>query len=469
MIIKNRVISGLLDIYDVQDYVRMLEEIVEFSSDGFYITNSEANTIYMNKSYERITGLRREDLICRNMGDLVDSGIISEATSFRVLKDKKPVTINQTFNTGKRALVVSTPFLDKNNDILMIVTKVRDITELKLLEQKYKKSTDENIKYKSLIEELKLQDASSDYIVAEDESMRNLLLMAKRVARVDTTIIIYGETGTGKELIAKYIYNNSNRANKPFVKINCGAIPESLIESEFFGYTEGSFTGAVKGGKSGIFEAANDGTLFLDEIGELPLNMQVKLLRVLQDGEVMRIGSNKSINVDVRVIAATNRDLEDLVKKGRFREDLYYRLNVVPLIVKPLRERRLSIIPTAEYLLKVYNEKYKLNKIISKEAYKYFYDYNWPGNVRELSNLVERLVVTSSNDEISVNNIPEQLIEEVMIDSAKKDASKLKDVLNGIEKSMIINAYNRHGNVRDAAKELGIDASTFVRKRKKYV
>lgn len=469
MVIKNRVISGLLDIYDVQDYVRMLEEIVEFSSDGFYITNNEANTIYMNKSYERITGLRREDLICRNMGDLVDSGIISEATSFRVLKDKKTVTINQTFNTGKRALVVSTPFLDKNNDILMIVTKVRDITELKLLEQKYKKSTDENIKYKSLIEELKLQDASSDYIVAEDESMRNLLLMAKRVARVDTTIIIYGETGTGKELIAKYIYNNSNRANKPFVKINCGAIPESLIESEFFGYTEGSFTGAVKGGKSGIFEAANDGTLFLDEIGELPFNMQVKLLRVLQDGEVMRIGGNKSINVDVRVIAATNRDLEDLVKKGRFREDLYYRLNVVPLIVKPLRERRLSIIPTAEYLLKVYNEKYKLNKIISKEAYKYFYDYNWPGNVRELSNLVERLVVTSSNDEISVNNIPEQLIEEVMIDSAKKDASKLKDVLNGIEKSMIINAYNRHGNVRDAAKELGIDASTFVRKRKKYV
>jgi len=467
-VLKKRGINGLLDIYDVQDYVKMLEDTIEFSYDGFYITNNEANTIYVNKSYERITGLRREDLIGRNMADLVDNGIISEATSFRVLKDKKPVTINQTFNTGKKALVVSTPFFDKNNDILMIVTKVRDITELKSLEQKYKKSTVENIKYKSLIEELNLQNASSDYIVAEDESMLNLLLMAKRLARVDTTIIIYGETGTGKELIAKYIYNNSNRSNKPFVKINCGAIPENLIESEFFGYTEGSFTGAVKGGKSGIFEAANDGTLFLDEIGELPFNMQVKLLRVLQDGEFMRIGSNKSINVDVRVIAATNRDLEEFVRKGRFREDLYYRLNVVPLVVKPLRERKLSIIPTAEYFLKVYNEKYKLNKIISTEAYKYFYNYSWPGNVRELSNLVERLVVTSSNDEISVHNIPEHLVENVIIDDAKKDASKLKDVINSVEKSMIINAYQRHGNVRDAAKELGIDASTFVRKRKKY-
>ncbi len=466
--LKKRGINGLLDIYDAQDYVKMLEDTIEFSYDGFYITNNEANTIYVNKSYERITGLRREDLIGRNMADLVDNGIISEATSFRVLKDKKPVTINQTFNTGKKALVVSTPFFDKNNDILMIVTKVRDITELKSLEQKYKKSTVENIKYKSLIEELNLQNASSDYIVAEDESMLNLLLMAKRLARVDTTIIIYGETGTGKELIAKYIYNNSNRSNKPFVKINCGAIPENLIESEFFGYTEGSFTGAVKGGKSGIFEAANDGTLFLDEIGELPFNMQVKLLRVLQDGEFMRIGSNKSINVDVRVIAATNRDLEEFVRKGRFREDLYYRLNVVPLVVKPLRERKLSIIPTAEYFLKVYNEKYKLNKIISTEAYKYFYNYSWPGNVRELSNLVERLVVTSSNDEISVHNIPEHLVENVIIDDAKKDASKLKDVINSVEKSMIINAYQRHGNVRDAAKELGIDASTFVRKRKKY-
>jgi transcriptional regulator with PAS, ATPase and Fis domain len=176
--------------------------------------------------------------------------------------------------------------------------------------------------------------------------MLNLLLLAKRAARVDTTIIIYGETGSGKEVIAKYIYNNSIRKDKPFIKINCGAIPENLIESEFFGYTDGSFTGAIKGGKAGIFEAANNGTLFLDEIGEMPLNMQVKLLRTLQDGEVTRIGSNKPIKVDVRIIAATNRNLEEHVKEGKFREDLYYRLNVVPLKLMPLRERKCSIIPT---------------------------------------------------------------------------------------------------------------------------
>ena len=249
----------MLELYKEQNYLKMLEAIIETSYDGIYITDGEANTIYVNKSYERITGLKREDLMGHNMSELVNSGMISEATSFWVLKNKKPITVYQIFNTGKSALVTSTPFLDENDNIKMIISNVRDITDLKVLEEKVKISTNESIKYKSIIEELKLQIASSDYIIAEDESMLNLLLLAKRVARVDTTIIIYGETGSGKEVIAKYIFNNSNRNNKPFIKINCGAIPESLIESEFFGYTEGSFTGALKGGKAGIFEAANNG------------------------------------------------------------------------------------------------------------------------------------------------------------------------------------------------------------------
>ena len=295
--------NGMKDIFNNEDYIKMLENIIETSHDGIYITDGQANSVLVNKSYERITGLKREDLIGRNMADLVKEGIISESATLWILKHKKQRTIHQTFNTGKSALVTSTPYFDKNGSIQFIVANVRDITELENLREKYAQSTKENIKYKNLIEQLKIQIAKSEEIIAEDEEMLKVLVLAKRVARVDTTILIEGETGAGKDVLAKYIYNNSLRADKPYIKINCGAIPETLIESEFFGYADGAFTGAAKGGKPGIFEAANEGTLFLDEIGELPLRMQVKLLRVLQDGEIERVGSNKTIKVDVRIIA----------------------------------------------------------------------------------------------------------------------------------------------------------------------
>lgn len=457
-------------IFSEQNYLKMLEVIIETSYDGIYLTDGNANTIYVNKSYERITGLKKEDLLGHNMAEIVNNGIMSEATSFWVLKNKVPITVYQTFNTGKSALVTSTPFFDENQEIKMIVTNVRDITELKELQEKDKQRKNENSKYKSIIEELKLQIASNEFIIAEDEKMLNLLLLAKRVARVDTTILINGETGSGKEVLAKYIYNNSLRKDKPFIKINCGAIPENLIESEFFGYADGSFTGAAKGGKMGIFEAANNGTLLLDEVGELPLNMQVKLLRVLQDGQFEKVGSNNTIKVDVRIIAATNRNLEDMVEKGLFREDLFYRLNVVPLKAIPLRERKSSIVPLVDYFVKVYNEKYKMEKTISKEALKYLYEYNWPGNIRELRNLIEMLVVTTIDEVINQNNLPNQIFTTCKDKLYDKDKlPKLTDAVDMIEKELIIKAFKKHGNVRSAAKELGIDPSTFVRKRQKYI
>ncbi|WMJ78768.1 MULTISPECIES: sigma-54 interaction domain-containing protein [unclassified Sedimentibacter] len=453
------------------NYIQMLEMIIETSFDGIYVTDSEANTIMINKSYERITGLKRDELLGHNMADVVKKGIMSEVTSFSVLKDKQPKTIYQTFNTGKSALVTSTPFFDRSGNVKIIVTNVRDITELKELQDKENKRKDENKKYKGIIEELKLQIANDEYLIAEDESMLNLLLLAKRVAKVDTTVLINGETGSGKEVLAKYIYNNSSRREKPFIKINCGAIPENLIESEFFGYAEGSFTGASKGGKMGIFEAANNGTLLLDEIGELPLNMQVKLLRVLQDGQFERVGSNNTIKVDVRLIASTNRDLEEMVEKGLFREDLFYRLNVVPLKVVPMRERKSSIIPLAEYFLKVYNKKYRMEKTISNEALKYFYEYSWPGNVRELRNLIEMLVVTTKDMDITKSSLPSHIINNSDGHRTVESSSipNLADALGKVEKDLIFKAYEKYGNVRGAAKELGIDPSTFVRKRKKYV
>jgi PAS domain S-box-containing protein len=456
----------------IKDYnIKKLEMILETSYDGIYITDKNANTILINRSYERITGLNREDLIGHNMAEIVNNGIMSEATSFWVLQNKKPKTLYQTFNTGKDALVTSTPVFDEDGEIIMIVTNVRDVTELKELQEKDKLRKNENIKYKGIIEELKLQIAENDYIIAEDENMLNLLLLAKRVARVDTTVLIIGETGSGKEVLAKYIYNNSRRKDMPFIKINCGAIPDNLIESEFFGYADGSFTGASKGGKMGIFEAANNGTLLLDEVGELPLHIQVKLLRVLQDGQFERIGSNNTIKVNVRIIASTNRNLEQMVEKGLFREDLFYRLNVVPLKAVPLRERKSSIIPLVEYFVNVFNEKYGLKKAISKDALKYLYEYNWPGNVRELRNFVEMLVVTTVDDIISTSNLPKNIIghEKGNTIIMENNITTLSDALDKVEKDLIFRAFEKHRNVRAAAKELGIDASTFVRKRRKYI
>lgn len=460
----------MTDLMKDKNYIEKLHMVLETSYDGIYITDGDANTILINKSYERITGLKREDLLGRNMAEIVKEGVMSEVTSLQVLKSKETVTLNQMFNTGKSALVTSTPVFDENGEIKMIVSNVRDITELKELQEKVKETKNENIKHKGIIEELKLQIANNEYIVAEDESMLNLLLLAKRVARVNTTVLINGETGSGKEVLAKYIYNNSLRKHMQFIKINCGAIPDNLIESEFFGYAEGSFTGASKGGKMGIFEAANKGTLLLDEVGELPLHMQVKLLRVLQDGQFERIGSNNTVKVDVRIIASTNKDLEQMVKKGLFREDLFYRLNVVPLTAIPLRERKSSIIASAEYFTNVFNKKYGMQKTISKDALKYLYEYSWPGNVRELRNLIEMLVVTTVDEVISINNLPAHILK-----NEKSEASmsgnripKLSDAVDKVEKELIAKSFEKYGNVRAAAKELGIDPSTFVRKRKKH-
>ena len=450
------------------DNMSMLENVIETSYDGIYITDGNAKTIMINKSYERITGLNREVLMGKNMSELVEKHIISESATLAVLKNKKVVTLHQQFNSGKCALVTGTPFFDKEKNIKMVVTNVRDITDLQKLREKISESQSQNEKYKVLIEELNKQITGNECIIAEDEEMLNLLLLAKRVAKVDTTVMIYGETGAGKEIVAKYIYNKSLRKNKPYIKVNCGAIPENLMESEFFGYTDGAFTGALKGGKIGIFESANTGTLLLDEIGELPISMQVKLLRVLQEGEIEKIGSNSMIKVDVRIIASTNRDLEQMVKQGTFREDLYYRLNVVPLKVLPLRERKSSILPLVQSFLELFNKKYGMNKEISKDAFRYLYEYSWPGNVRELKNLLERVIVTSPDDVITSKDLPLHIFEN-SFSGASHEGRTLSSAVARVEKEIILNAYEKHKNVRKAAEELGIDPSTFVRKRKKYI
>lgn len=465
----------------IAEAAERLSAIIEHSFDGIFITDKNANVLRINHAYEDITGLKSEEVLGKNMADLVKGKLISQSGSLIVARTKKPVTLQQRFKSGKEALVTSSPIFDKNGTLIMIVTNVRDLTEIYNLKEIVQEKTD-------AMERLRLELAhiqnpeSEQEVIAKDETTLAAILLANRVAPMDTTVILLGETGVGKEVMARYIYQHSHRVKNSFIKVNCGAIPESLIESELFGYESGAFTGANRSGKIGLFELANKGTLFLDEIGELPKDMQVKLLRALQEQEIMRIGGTKPIKINVRVIAATNRNLEEMVKKSEFREDLYYRLTVFPISIPPLRLRKKDITPLALSFLTKLNQKYSFKKYFSDISIQLLNEYNWPGNIRELKNIVERAIIISSSDEIC----PEDLhllhqSQPIIISSPahpdtrqQKDEAAiqlpvdLQDTIAHMEYQYLTAAYQQCGNVRDAAHALGITPSTFVRKRKKY-
>ncbi|WP_123052865.1 sigma 54-interacting transcriptional regulator [Clostridium sp. JN-1] len=454
----------------LQSRIKQFYDIIECSYDGIYITDGQADTIFLNRAYEKITGMKKKEMLGRNMKYLEKNRFISKSCTLMVLKYKRSITIQQSFKTGKKVLVSSSPIFDEDGNITMVVTNVRDVTELYELKEQLEKNKKLTEKYYSQVEAMRNQLLDFSDIIAEDNKMLSILEVAKKVAKVDTTVLLLGETGVGKEVIAKYIHKNSKRSDKSFIKINCGAIPENLIESELFGYEKGSFTGANKNGKIGLFELADAGTIFLDEVGELPLNMQVKLLRVLQEGEIRRIGGIKNIKVNVRVIAATNRNLEEMVKKKVFREDLYYRLNVIPITILPLRERKADIEPLTKHFLQMFNKKYDFNKQITSGAIDSLKKYEWPGNVRELKNIIERVVIMSQGGKILRSDLP---IKEVWSSNSNQVGIEnrnvtLKEAVENLEKNLIESAFEEYGNVRAAAKKLGINASTLVRKRKKY-
>ena len=450
---------------------KYLKAIIECSFDGIYITDGKANTWMINEAYERITGLDSEKLLGENMWTLMERGIISSSGSLLAIAEKRIVTLYQTFSTGKRAMITSTPIFDDDGEIVLVETNVRDLTEICALREQAERDKNE-LEQRRQLEFIK--EKKVDMVVCDENTIKTLLL-ADSVARMDTTVVLCGESGVGKEVFAKYIRDNSRRKDAPYVKVNCGAIPENLIESELFGYEKGSFTGANKNGKIGLFEMADHGTIFLDEIGELPLNMQVKLLRVLQEQEIERIGGTKPIKIDVRVIAATNRNLEKMMEEKKFREDLYYRLMVFPIHIPALRERKKDIEPLAEYFLKELNKRYKGNKNLSENCMMILENYQWPGNVRELKNIVERAFIISQSDEITTESIPITDANAHMNKYRKAKESlaidtdiPMEEAVKQLEMIYMDKAFEKYGNVRDAAESLGMSASTFVRKRQKY-
>lgn len=441
---------------------------------GVWITDDEAVSIAVNESSHHIVekqGVERKNLVNRNMKDLIAEGYINHSAALMVKKENRECRIVQNSLHGKIQLyTVGVPYYF-NNELQLIVCTDFDITEAtQKRELFYLDQLPENLQKKRLaLMEGRKAEPDTKYVgepIFASEKMKDTIRVARKVAVLDTTVLIQGETGTGKEVMADYIYNNSLRKGKPYVKINCSAIPENLLESELFGYVGGAFTGASKEGKIGIFEQADHGTLFLDEIGDVPLNIQVKLLRAIQEREIYRVGSRQRIPVDIRIIAASNINLKKAVDTGKFREDLYYRLNVIPIEIPPLRERKEDIIEMLEGFTNEFCIKYGIKREFSTAAYVSLLQYEWPGNVRELRNIIERILVMSDNDVIESR--------EIFLEKKNKERdfiynkASLKDRIEMFEKELLEHMMFEYRSANQIADTLQVNRSTISRKLKLY-
>lgn len=446
-----------------------LTAIIESSFDGIYVTDGNAKTIRLNKAYECLTGLRREELLGRTMHELVREGVYNESVTLRVLASRRPESLIQQVRSGKTFMVTGTPVFDETGEISLVVTNVRNVTELQRLQKELKDMASLQTQYLEELKRLKSTTEGRGKYILVSKKMIDIHSLALRLAQVDSTVLIQGESGVGKEVVADMIHSASPRKDKPLMKISCAAIPEQLLESELFGYTEGAFTGAKKSGRPGLFEMSDKSTLLLDEIGELPLGLQAKLLRVVQEKQCLRIGSSDPVTVDVRILAATNRDLEQMVLRKEFRKDLFFRLNVVPVHIPPLRERKEAIVEFVRRFLKRLNKKYGYEKSFSPKAMDCLYDYDWPGNVRELENLIERLVVVTLGREITLENLPAGLTEASQSKSLPRyHQTFLRTAMDEFEKNIITQVLKEQGSTRKAARVLGVNQSTVVRKAMRY-
>lgn len=447
-----------------------LDAIIDSSFDAIWLADREGRVIRINKTAEQINDIKAEQVLNRKMEDLAKEGLFEPCATIEVLRTHGPVKMVQQLKNGRQVLVTGTPVFDKNGQIDMVIVNGRDITELNSLKSELEESRALSRGYQLELSNLYKEKDFFSNIVVRSESMRRIFNTALKVAQVASTVLIQGESGVGKGLFANLIHRASKRNNGPFIRVDCGAIPESLIESELFGYEEGAFTGARLGGKPGHFEMAKGGTLFLDDIGELPLNVQVKLLRFLEQNEVVPVGGTMPKRVDARIIAATSRDLEAMVKRGLFRGDLFFRLSVVPLKIPSLWQRADEIPHLVHFFLKKFNQECSTSKVISPKAVDCITRYPFPGNIRELANLIEQLVVLSSDHRIKEDDLPSHIRANATrkIPFLEQKEWDLRKIVERSEKETILRALEVFGSQRRAAGPLGVHHSTLVRKVKKY-
>ncbi len=446
-------------------------EMLNKLKDGIYVTDEEGITTYVNDAFLDLSGLTREQIIGRSVYDLRRQDVLPNSCCAKVIETKGPVSTINNYYKGQRCLVSGSPIFDENGTLKKTIAVIRDVSELNVLMKNITKEKNlfiSNDEYDDF--DIKTGDIVKEPI-NNSEKMKNIYNRARKIAKVDSTVLILGETGVGKDFIASYIYSVSSRRKGKFVKINCGAVPEHLMESEFFGYEEGAFTGALKGGKKGLFEEANGGVLYLDEIGDMPYTLQVKLLSAINDRMFYRIGGTAQIQFDARIIAATNVDLKKLVEEKKFRADLYYRLNVVSFVIPPLRQRKEDIIPLSQQFMEYYNNKYGKNCYYTAGCLENLLSYQWPGNIRELKNITERLILMADEASIDKKLFTEQLMLNDSSTESYKSLSEnrsLKDKLDEYEKVIIETTLASSKNMKEAAEKMGIDISTLVRKKQKY-
>ncbi len=458
-----------------RDLETKLRVVIESMTDGIYMTDAVGICIACNYAFKRITGIVT-DIVGKHVTYLLEQKLISEAVTVETIETRRHVSKIIKYPSGCEALVTGNPVLDEKGDLIAVVSVVRDLSGLNALKDQLNKSKELAKQYVETLRKFNSPvNMPIDKLIVRDPKMQRVLDVILRIADSDVTVMLYGESGVGKGMIATLIHEQSNRGEKgQLIKIDCGAIPGHLLESELFGYEPGAFTGARREGKIGLFELANHGTLFLDEIGELPLALQVKLLNVLQDRRILRVGGTRPIPIDVRILCATNRNLEVMVADGTFRQDLYYRLNVVPITILPLRERKEDILVLTVSFLDRFNKKYQHVVTASPEVIDYFLEYSWPGNVRELENTIERLVVLNQSGLIRSEDLPEKIrahfqsvVTSYNIEAGPK-MLHLKTAVAVIERQLIEQALRQNETLAASAKRLGIDVSTLLRKCKKY-
>ncbi len=453
---------------------KILNALFHVSNDGLSISDREGNIIACNDASAKTAGLKTSDFVGKNVHDLVEQGIMDKSVSLQVLATKRQVdTMIFIKPTGKEVLSTGTPVFDQNGNIEMIIVNDRDMTQLNNLKAKLDETRLVTEKYKDTLAELSMANLKDQLIVAASKEMRHVLKTGHKFAKLGVTnILLLGESGTGKNLLANFIHNNGIRKKKPFIEISCAALPENLLEAELFGYEKGAFTGADPRGKVGLFELAHEGTLFLDEIGDLPLPVQVKLLKYWDNQEIYHIGGIKPIKVDCIIIAATNRNLNKLVNQGKFREDLFYRLNSVNLRIPPLRKRREDISDLAHHFLNMYNRTYGLKKRFSPQALKVLLSYQFPGNIRELKNIINSAVLMSEKDVLEksiVNAILELKLEkDTLAIEYSEESQSLKNQLLSIEKTILAEAFSKYRSTREVAGRLNLSQSSVVRKLKHH-
>lgn len=462
--LKKQTIPYIIKKY--RDELELLNAAFNLSEVGLTVTDSSGTVLRTNVAHSHITGRKYGTLIGRNMRDVAEEGHFSSAV-IRVIETGRHVKDEQNHYNGRSYFVYSVPYFTSKGELEYIVSNLVDTQEISLVKQELEEIRKSEEKFKKKVIKLKEMTNWQNELVFCSENMQDVIDVCDKIAQFDTSVLICGESGTGKELLANYIFQKSSRSNAPFIKINCSAIPESLLESELFGYESGAFTNANSKGKKGILEIANEGTILLDEVGDMPLQLQPKILRFLQEGEMFRVGGNIPIKSDVRIIAATHCKLDDLVKQGKFRGDLYYRLNVIPIQVPSLEERKEDILPLVRFFTKNLNEKYGLKKEFDYGVIEHFMNRSFPGNVRELRNVVERLMMLSERNVIKLGEVLFLLDKEEYRLSGNNDIS-LKNYMENYEKKILENYLSEYKTTQKMSEMLKVSQATISRKLSYY-